>query len=265
MIRAMHQAEHGARLFKRRSRRPGVWRTSAGTVFGGGTVTPMFGHRRLSIDLRGLAVAVVAATAVVGLAGGCARVPGIYVYENAEAASRANPTFDAVSYVGDIWSSRVLPTVQEKAVDAPTLLAELKSDPAAAGQKYGRQAAAGGPYSYLIKGTGTVTKVSDAPTGPVTVEIDTPTGKQEIAITTGPVIAGTALRDAVGFIDFSQFTNQLEYADVATQLNDKVRSEVVGKVDKGTLVGKQVTFAGAFTALGPNAVLVVPTELTVAS
>ena len=58
-----------------------------------------------------------------------------------------------------------------------------------------------------------MTKVSDAPTGPVTVEIDTPTGKQEIAITTGPVIAGTALRDAVGFIDFSQFTRVFAFSD----------------------------------------------------
>jgi predicted lipoprotein len=218
---------------------------------------------RSSISRRALTVAV--AAAVAGLGGGCARVPGIYVYENAEAASRADQKFDAVAYVDDIWSSRVVPTVQEKAVDAPTLLAALKSDPAGTGPKYGRQAAADGPYSYLIKGTGTVTKVSDAPTGPVTVEIDTGSGRQDISIATGPVIAGTALRDAVGFIDFSQFTNQLDYADVATQLNDKVKSEVVGKVDKASLVGKQVTFAGAFTALGPGAVLVVPTQLEVAT
>jgi predicted lipoprotein len=219
----------------------------------------------MSSRIRAIALAAVAAAAVGGLAGGCARVPGVYVYENADAASRANAKFDAVSYVNDIWSSKVVPTVQDKAVDAPTLLSALKSDPAGTGPKYGRQAAAGGPYSYLIKGTGTVTKVSDAPTGPVTVEVTGPDAKYEITIATGPVIPGTALRDAVGFIDFSQFTNQLDYADVATQLNEKVKSEVVGKIDKASLTGKQVTFAGAFTALGPNAASVVPTELTVTS
>jgi predicted lipoprotein len=226
----------------------------------------MFNQRRLDIQRR-VGAAALAAIAVVniGLVGGCARVPGVYVYENAEAASQSSGAFDAVEFVGGIWSSKVLPTVQEKALDAPTLLAAIKSDPAAAGTKYGHQTGTGSPYSYLIKGTGTASKVSDAPTGPITVDIDTPTGKQQIAIATGPVIAGTALRDAVGFIEFSQFTNQLDYADVATQLNNKVKSEVVSKVDKATLVGKQITFAGAFTALGPNAVLVVPTELTVAS
>jgi predicted lipoprotein len=230
-----------------------------------GTTSHMFSHGRSISPIRAIAVAAAAATAIAGLAGGCARVPGVYVYENAETASRSNAKFDAVAYVGDIWSSRVVPTVRDKAVDAPTLLAALKSDPAGTGPKYGRQAASGGPYSYLIKGTGTVTKVSDAPTGPVSVEVTGPEAKYEITIATGPVIAGTALRDAVGFIDFSQFTNQLDYADVATQLNEKVKSEVVSKVDKASLTGKQVVFAGAFTALGPNAASVVPTELAVAA
>jgi predicted lipoprotein len=223
----------------------------------------MSSDSRPSPHLRALTVAVAAATLVIGIAGGCARVPGVYVYENAEAASRTNAKFDPVSYVADIWSSRVVPTVQEKAVDAPTLLAELKSDPAGAGQKYGRQAAAGGPYSYLIKGTGTVTKVSDAPTGPVTVEIDTPTGKQEIAIATGPVIAGTAIRDAVGFISFGDFTNQIDYAKVANAINDRVKTEVIAKTDVKSLTGKKVTFAGAFSNLPGGSILVVPTELEV--
>lgn len=208
-------------------------------------------------------VTVAAAIAVASIAG-CARVPGVYVYENAATASRANAKFNAASYVNDNWSNRVVPTVHDKAVDAPTLVAAVKADPVAAGQKYGRQAAAGGPYSYLIKGTGTVTAVSDAPTGPLTVEVPGPGGMYEINIATGPVIPGTALRDAVGFINFSQFTNQIDYADVATQLNNKVRTEVVTKVDKASLAGKRITFAGAFTALGPGSLTVIPTELAVA-
>lgn len=215
---------------------------------------------------RTLAASVAVVICAAALLSGCARVPGVYVYENsAAAAAGSNAAFNAASYVDGIWSSKVVPTVHDKGVDAPTLLAALKTDPAGAGTKYGRQATSGGPYSYLIKGTGRVTDVSNAPTGPVTVEIDTPGGPQELAIATGPVIAGTALRDAVGFIEFGQFTNQLDYADVARQLNEKVKSDVVGKIDKATLKNKHITFAGAFTALGPNAALVVPTELAVTS
>jgi predicted lipoprotein len=196
---------------------------------------------------------------------GCARVPGIYVYESAAAGQQASDKFDAVAYVNRIWTSQVLPTVQDKAVDAATLLPAIKANPADAGAKYGKQAGTGSPYTFLIKGTGTVKAVDTGkPAGPVTVTVDTPQGPQDITVVTGPVIAGTALRDAVG-IDFSQFTNQLDYADVATQLNDRVKREVIAPLNRDALTGKKITFAGAFAALTPTTYNVVPTSVQVDS
>jgi predicted lipoprotein len=195
---------------------------------------------------------------------GCARVPGIYVYESAAQGQQSSDKFDAASYVDGIWDSQVLPTVRDKAVDAATLLPAIKADPAAAGAQYGRQAGAGSPYAFLIKGAGTVTAVDTGkPSGPVTVAVDTPQGPQNVTIVTGPVIAGTALRDAVG-IDFSTFTNQLDYADAGTQLNDRVKRDVIAPLDRDTLTGKRITFAGAFAALSPTTVNVVPTSIEVA-
>jgi predicted lipoprotein len=219
-------------------------------------------QRRLNIQSR--AARVGAVMVVLGLAlVGCARVPGIYVYESA--GQQASGKFDAVAYVNGIWASQVLPTVQDKAVDAATLLPAIKANPAAAGTKYGRQAGTGSPYAFLIKGTGTVKAVDTGkPQGPVTVAVDTPQGPQDITLITGPVIAGSALRDAVG-VDFSQFTNQLDYADVATQLNDRVKREVIAPLNRDTLTGKKVTFAGAFAALTPTTVNVIPTSVQIAS
>ena len=82
---------------------------------------------------------------------------------------------------------------------------------------------------------------------------------------TGPVIAGTALRDAVKFIKFSDFTNQLDYADAGHQLNTKVKADVLAKVEAKDLVGKKVTFAGAFSLVAPGVVLIVPTQLAASS
>jgi predicted lipoprotein len=91
------------------------------------------------------------------------------------------------------------------------------------------------------------------------------TGKgANVQVVTGPVIVGTALRDAVKFIKFGDFTNQLNYADAATQLNSKVKSDVLAKVTAKDLVGKKVTFAGAFSLVAPGSILIVPTELAVA-
>jgi predicted lipoprotein len=196
---------------------------------------------------------------------GCARVPGIYVYESPGQGQQASGKFDAVAYVDGIWASQVLPTVRDKAVDAATLLPAVKADLPGAGAKYGRRAGTGSPYAFLIKGTGVVKAVDTGkPAGPVTVTVDTPQGPQDITLITGPVIAGTALRDAVG-VDFSQFTNQLDYADVATQLNEHVKRDVIAPLNRDTLTGKKITFAGAFAALSPTTLNVVPTSVEVAS
>jgi predicted lipoprotein len=114
-----------------------------------------------------------------------------------------------------------------------------------------------------VRGTGTVTEVDEkAPSHPVTVKVDGLEGKDSnVQVVTGPVIAGTALRDAVKFIKFSDFTNQLDYADAGTGLNEKVKSDVLAGVSAKDLVGKKVDFAGAFSMVAPGVVLVVPTRL----
>jgi predicted lipoprotein len=208
------------------------------------------------------------AVAVLVLTGACSHVAGLYTIESKSDAQAAasSQKFDPAGYVNDAWDAKVLPRVESKAVDAATLLAAIKADPAAAGKQYGHQSGVGGPFSYLIKGTGTVTKVDpESATQPITVRLGG--SKEDISIGTGQVIAGTALRDAVGFISFSDFANQLDYADVATQLNDRVRADVLQKLPATgkDLVGKKVTFSGAFSSLVPGTVMIVPVTLEVAS
>jgi predicted lipoprotein len=145
--------------------------------------------------------------------------------------------------------------------------AAIKADPAAAGKQYGHQAGTGSPFAYLVKGTGTVTKVdTSAPTGPMTVEVPQAGGKPlNVTVATGPVIAGTAIRDGVGFISFGDFTNQIAYADVANQINSHAKTDVIAKIDLKSVVGKKLSFEGAFSALDPSLIFLVPTSLEVTS
>ncbi|MFL6167589.1 MAG: DUF2291 family protein [Ornithinibacter sp.] len=211
------------------------------------------------------------ALAVAGGLAGCSRVPGVYTYVpaggQASAGAGGKAAFDKQTFVDGIWQSKVLPAVQADAVDATTLLPALAADQAAASKQYGSQAGTGSPYAFLVRGTGTVTEVDEqSPSHPVTVKVDGLEGKDStVQVVTGPVIAGTALRDAVKFVKFSDFTNQLDYADAGTGLNDRVKSDVLAKVDAKDLVGKKVDFAGAFSLVAPGAVLVVPTQLEPAS
>jgi predicted lipoprotein len=215
-------------------------------------------------------VALLAVLTAAALTTACSHVPGVYTYVPASEATASGATggtaFDAKQYVDSVWKDKVLPTVDQQAVDAATLLPALASDQEAASKQYGSQAGTGSPFAFLVRGSGTVTEVDeDSPSHPVTVQVDGLKGDgSTVQVVTGPVIAGTALRDAVKFIKFSDFTNQLDYADAGTQLNAKVKTEVLAKVDPKSLVGKKVDFAGAFSLVAPGAVLIVPTQLAAA-
>ncbi|MFF5078398.1 DUF2291 family protein [Actinoplanes sp. NPDC000266] len=204
-----------------------------------------------------------AALLLVAALAACSKVPGVFVYEKDGQAATGEKAADAKSFVDGNWSQKIVPAVQEKAVDVTTVAAAIEKDPEAAGKQYGHQAGTGSPFAYMVKGSGTITKVDKSvPTGPVTVEVPRAGAKPlTVTIATGPVIAGTAIRDAVGFISFGDFTNQIEYANVANQINDRVKTDVTAKADLAE--GKKVTFHGAFSALPGAGVFLVPTELQV--
>ena len=216
--------------------------------------------------MKVLASRVTAVLLAATLTAACSKVPGVYVYEKDGQASAAKAgAADPKTFVADNWSSKIVPTVHDKAADVTTVVAAIAKDPDAAGKQYGHQSGTGSPFAYLVKGSGTVTDLdTSVPTGPMTVEVPQAGGKPlKVTIATGPVIAGTAIRDAVGFISFGDFTNQIDYANVANQINAKAKTDVLAKVDLTSVKGKKVDFYGAFSALSPGVIFLVPTELTV--
>jgi predicted lipoprotein len=173
----------------------------------------------------------------------------------------ASQQFNADAYVDSIWQSKVAPAMLEQAVDLPTVLAALDADVEAAKKQYGR-GDPGGATHFIVKGAGRVSRVeSRSQNRSISLILPNYQGKADVAIQVGPVFRGTALRDAVGFIQFNQFVNQLQFADVGARLNDRVATAVVKDFDLATAQGKQVSFCGAFT-LGDRAnIIITPVKL----
>jgi len=175
------------------------------------------------------------------------------------AAAAGGSTFDAVEYAQEHYESEVVPTITENAVDITELLPQIIEDPDAAGEKYGHRAGVSSPYAYAVSGEG----VAEAVDGTLLpLKIDGVPDDVRVMLQVGPAINGTALRDATGLVDFNDFLNQIEYANAATELNNKVKSDVLADFDAKGAKGKTVRFVGAF-AYGSNpAVLqVTPVEL----
>ncbi len=176
--------------------------------------------------------------------------------------SASDKGFDKVAYVNGIWESKVLPTVQQRAVDFSQLFGELTQNQDAASQKYGNKV--GGPYNFLTKFEGNVLSAdTSSRVGVIKVEVQAANGSQVVAVQVGPVVQGTAIRDALGFITFNDFVNQLQFADVADELNTRALASALNKTDPTSLVGKTVDITGAFTLDDINNIVITPVFLTV--
>ncbi|MBX5450507.1 DUF2291 family protein [Thermogemmatispora sp.] len=171
-------------------------------------------------------------------------------------------TFDPEAYVNQIWDSRVVPTVVEHAHDAGEVLAALKANQQAAQQRYGHQEG-DGPYTFMVKGLGRVVSINTTSrNGTLGLDLPPYDGKADLSLQIGPVILGTAIRDGVGFIHFSQFVNQIQYAQVADALNARA-VQVAQRVHPTQLKGKLIQFYGVFALTDPQAILVAPVKLQV--
>ncbi|MFN7928944.1 MAG: DUF2291 domain-containing protein [Blastocatellia bacterium] len=182
----------------------------------------------------------------------------------AKTNTATTPTFSADRYVDAIWESKLVPAVAEKAVDLAALLTALDANADEAKKQYGVRDG-DGPVHFMVKGEGEVGHTDlDSPHRTVTIRLPKYRGKTEIKMQIGPVFRGTSLRDAVGFIKFNEFINQLQYAEVATKLNDRVFSTVIPvlkNLEPASLQGKSLIFYGVFTLQERDKIMLTPVKL----
>lgn len=134
--------------------------------------------------------------------------------------ARGTADFDAERFVAEIWTRRVLPVLRERALPLNTLAAVADHDVAAAGRRFGRQAGEGSPWTFVVQGSGTVTRVDHASRrGTLELAVDGLPVERRLRVQMGPVISGTAIRDATPFLAFDNFPDQMAFAQVGRALN----------------------------------------------
>ncbi len=158
------------------------------------------------------------------------------------------PRFDGAAYAAELWESRALPHFSDSAHPAAEVLSAIIADLPAAGTKYGYRAGEGSPWSFIVSGTGAVTaKNTESRAG--TLELSVAGVAAPVTLQIGPVIRGTAIRDALPFVSFKDFTNQIEYADAGKALTALALAGFTGNVES-IAVGDSVDFLGAISMAG---------------
>lgn len=175
-------------------------------------------------------------------------------------------TSSPVAYVDSIWTSRLLPAITQNAVNARALLDALAASPEQAETRYGHSDA-NGPVYFIVQGEGVVTSVDTrSRNGVALIDIAPFDQRPDLSIQIGPVLRGASLRDATGIIRFTDFVNQLQFADVGNELNGRVLKTVLAHLDTSTLKGRTITFAGTLAAerkADPPLRELIPVKLTI--
>ena len=170
-----------------------------------------------------------------------------------------NPT----KYVDAIWASKLLPTVKRSAVDLPTLLADLKRDREAASKKWGHYSVLDAPPAFLVKGEGRVVSVDTTSLVSQAGIALGSSAKADVFIQLPPIFSGTDVRDALPFISFGQFVNQVQYGEVALAINAKIADTSFAHVNVDALKGKRIAFTAAFTRSSAPRPLMTPITIEV--
>ena len=162
-----------------------------------------------------------------------------------------------------LYATKVVPYVTEKAVPFAEIQTALKGDFAAAGEKFGyREVKEGAPFNFLVRVSGKIVS-ADTKSRAATALVDTDgDGQGDVTLQLGPVLKGTSIRDALPFVTFTSYANQIEFADVAKAFNTQAYETALKAFPREALEGKPVEAIGAFTVkTAKDKILVTPVAI----
>ncbi|RRI06535.1 DUF2291 family protein [Mesorhizobium tamadayense] len=170
--------------------------------------------------------------------------------------------FNPDKRVKDIWASKVIPYLQQKAGPFAEVHALAKTDPAAAGAKYGNpKKQANSPWTFAVRVEGKII-AANTQSRAATIDVDVDgDGKADARVQIGPAMRGTAIRDSLDFVQFNDFTNQIDFAQFGKAFNAYADKMVLSKLSRDGLEGRTAKVLGAYTIeSAQNLPLVTPAE-----
>ncbi|WP_447725584.1 DUF2291 family protein [Sphingomonas koreensis] len=178
--------------------------------------------------------------------------------------ARRGGDFDAARYVEEIWAAKAVPALDRRAVPADKLVPAIDADLERAGVELGRRAGEGSAWTFVVSGTGVVSSVDAASRrGSAEVTFTGIAPARTVRLQIGPIVSGTAIRDALPFVAFNDFTDQLAFADVGRALTARALRTLRPGIAQ-LRPGQAIRFIGVVNVRAPGEPLVVtPVALSI--
>ena len=164
-----------------------------------------------------------------------------------EQKAAAEGAFNPDKLVADIFDSKVVPYISERAGTLQEVSALAASNLEAAAEKYGHKEKQGNaPWTFAAKVDGViVAEETKSRAAYVDVDVDAD-GKADVRVSIGPAVRGTAIRDSLKFVNFNEFKNQIEWAQFGKSFNTHINKTLLEKLPREGLTGKKLTATGAY-------------------
>jgi predicted lipoprotein len=148
-------------------------------------------------------------------------------------------SFDPIEFANRFWNEQLIPSLG-RAPDAAKVLAEFRTNPVEAQNKFGRTVGVSSTTLVVVRGNGTIVTVDKKGVG-VALELDAK--GPDLILRTG-LLFGNTVRDATGLLDPGDFADSRRFNEISTELNRIIETRVIPIMKEKSATGRRISFAG---------------------
>jgi predicted lipoprotein len=170
---------------------------------------------------------------------------GCRIVSQQELADLKNPPNAQMTNIAQMWQQKLVPQIAQEAKPLAELMKSLQSakDFDSACKTYGYRSQEENPCVFSVSVNGEVTAVNTTSrSGKMTLK---DRGGESVTVQTGPIIRGTALRDAYKGASYQDFNDQVMFGDFNRAINQQASDMMQAFKPK---VGDNVAIAGVFSS-----------------
>ena len=181
--------------------------------------------------------------------GGCSLytvVPMIAEEKQGIVANQIDSSFDVNAFVDSKWAE-IEEYTNQNANQIEDVALYLTDKKACAEKYVSKQVDEANAATFIVSGQAVILDVSrESKAGVMSIDIAPFDGTADAYVQVGPVYKNNTVRDAMPFLSFKDFKNQLTYGELGKTINSFIDKNIVTAADVDNHIGDQIDLVGIF-------------------